>query len=79
MAWLILHRCNDSDPEPRPYGLVKKNNDHGDPITVAQCTTVCRERLVFEGHGPFDEAVTAQEAHGSHLPPGFVIAKAVVD
>lgn len=82
MAWMIMHKCHNADPEPRPYGLVRRNDEHGDPVTLAVCSkddNGCGEQLVFKGHDVFEEAHTAVEVQGSHMPPGFVVAHAVPD
>lgn len=78
MPWLIVHKCSDENPEPVPYGLVRGSDAAGKPLTRAVCSH-CGERLTFLGHDVFDEAHTAKEAQGSHMPPGFVVARTVMD
>lgn len=81
MPWLIVHKCSDQDAEPVPYGMVRGHNERQEPLTRAVCQAPggCGERLVFLGHDVFDEAHTAVEVQGSHMPKGFVVARTALD
>lgn len=71
MAWLLLHKCNVYQPEPRPYGLAKNDDPAQGPLTQAICPS-CREQLIIIGH-EFFEAAKPNWQMDAKAPPGFTV------
>lgn len=67
MPFQIEHRCHESDPDPSPYAIARRDNPPP-PVSILLCQR-CGEKLILLGDRAFGDA---------HLPsynriPGLVL------